>query len=108
MRDHSKSPDRLLRPGFLALIGTTIGIGLFFGSMQVSVTAFAVDRGTAVARRTALQRDQSGRACWPDSPTVQGVGGCPRAASSYWYSPALSISTVPLLIVDNPWAVGLR
>ncbi|WP_344209210.1 MFS transporter [Kribbella sancticallisti] len=37
---------RLLRPGFLALVGTTIGVGLFFGTMQVSVTAFAVGRGS--------------------------------------------------------------
>jgi MFS family permease len=41
------SSARLLHRGFLALVATSIGVGLFFGSMQVSVTAFAVDRGSA-------------------------------------------------------------
>jgi MFS family permease len=41
------SSERLLRKGFLAMVGTNVGVGLFFGSMQVSVTAFAVDRGSA-------------------------------------------------------------
>ena len=41
-----ESSSRLLHKRFLGLIGTNVGIGLFFGSMQVSVTAFAVARGT--------------------------------------------------------------
>jgi MFS family permease len=41
-----QSASRLLHKRFVGLIGTSIGIGLFFGSMQVSVTAFAVARGT--------------------------------------------------------------
>jgi MFS family permease len=41
-----QSASRLLNKPFLALSGTSVGIGLFFGSMQVSVTAFAVARGT--------------------------------------------------------------
>lgn len=43
---HHQSPKRLLHKRFVGLVGTNIGIGLFFGSMQVSVTAFAVSRGT--------------------------------------------------------------
>ncbi|MEV5960232.1 MFS transporter [Kribbella sp. NPDC051952] len=45
-RGQHKSSSRLLHKRFVGLIGTNIGIGLFFGSMQVSVTAFAVARGT--------------------------------------------------------------
>ncbi|TCC43100.1 MFS transporter [Kribbella sindirgiensis] len=41
-----ESPKRLLHKRFVGLVGTNIGVGLFFGSMQVSVTAFAVSRGT--------------------------------------------------------------
>ncbi|HET6985069.1 MAG TPA: MFS transporter [Kribbella sp.] len=45
-RGQHKSSSRLLHQRFVGLIGTNVGIGLFFGSMQVSVTAFAVSRGT--------------------------------------------------------------
>ena len=44
---HRQGSGRLMHAGFLALAGTSIGVGLFFGAMQVSVTAFAVGRGTA-------------------------------------------------------------
>jgi MFS family permease len=45
-REQRESARRLITKRFLALSGTSVGIGLFFGSMQVSVTAFAVGRGT--------------------------------------------------------------
>jgi hypothetical protein len=35
----------LLRPGFAVLVGMTLAIGGFFGAMQISVTAFAVEHG---------------------------------------------------------------
>ena len=44
-RGQHESASRLLHKRFVGLIGTNVGIGLFFGSMQVSVTAFAVARG---------------------------------------------------------------
>ncbi|HTU74548.1 MAG TPA: hypothetical protein VMG38_13620 [Trebonia sp.] len=37
----------LLRPGFAVLAGVNLAIGGFFGAMQISVTAFAVDSGAA-------------------------------------------------------------
>ncbi|MFC0626438.1 MFS transporter [Kribbella deserti] len=43
----AEQPARLMRPGFGALVGTSIGVGLYFGAMQVSVTAFAVGGGMA-------------------------------------------------------------
>lgn len=46
-RHRKKRQARLLRPEFLALVGASIGVGLFFGAMQVSVTAFAIDLGAA-------------------------------------------------------------
>ena len=39
----------LLRPGFAVLAGVTLAIGGFFGAMQISVTAFAVEHGAAGA-----------------------------------------------------------
>jgi hypothetical protein len=44
-RGQHESASRLLHKRFVGLIGTNVGVGLFFGSMQVSVTAFAVARG---------------------------------------------------------------
>jgi MFS family permease len=46
-RHRKAQAARLLRPEFLALVGATVGVGLFFGAMQVSVTAFAIDLGAA-------------------------------------------------------------
>ena len=37
----------LLRPGFAVLVGVNLAIGGFFGAMQISVTAFAIERGAA-------------------------------------------------------------
>jgi hypothetical protein len=39
----------LLRPGFVVLVGVNLAIGGFFGAMQISVTAFAVEHGAAGA-----------------------------------------------------------
>ncbi|MEV2268819.1 hypothetical protein [Nonomuraea africana] len=39
----------LLRPGFAVLVGVNLAIGVFFGAMQVSVAAFAVESGAAGA-----------------------------------------------------------
>ncbi|MDQ0791828.1 MFS transporter [Streptomyces sp. B1I3] len=37
----------LRRPGFVAQVGVNLTLGLYFGAMQVSVTAFAVEHGAA-------------------------------------------------------------
>lgn len=42
-----RSGRSLLRPGFAVLAGVNLAIGGFFGAMQVSVTAFAVEHGAA-------------------------------------------------------------
>jgi predicted MFS family arabinose efflux permease len=39
----------LLRPGFAILVGVNLAVGGFFGAMQISVTAFAVEHGAAAA-----------------------------------------------------------
>lgn len=39
----------LLRSGFAAQVGVNLTLGLYFGAMQVSVTAFAVEHGAADA-----------------------------------------------------------
>ncbi|TDD19902.1 MFS transporter [Kribbella turkmenica] len=105
-RDHTKRPDRLLRKAFLALVGTNIGIGIFFGSMQVSVTAYAVERGTPALAGPL----------YSVTSLVGLVAGFVYGARR-WRPPArsqfvlvlaaLTISTIPLLAVETPLAMGI-
>jgi len=46
---HHRGGSSLLRPGFAVLVGVNLAIGCFFGAMQLSVTAFAVEHGAASA-----------------------------------------------------------
>jgi hypothetical protein len=52
-RSGAAAPPRaggaLLRPGFVVLVGVNLAIGVFFGAMQISVTAFALEHGAAAA-----------------------------------------------------------
>lgn len=42
-----RAGSSLLRPGFAVLAGVNLAIGGFFGAMQISVTAFALEHGAA-------------------------------------------------------------
>lgn len=105
-RDRSASPDRLLHKGFLALVATNIGIGIFFGSMQVAVTAYAVDRGTPSLAGPL----------YSITSLVGLVAGFAYGARR-WRMPArnqfvvilvaLTIGTLPLLAVESPVAMGI-
>jgi MFS family permease len=104
--DQRQSSAGLLRKGFLALATTNIGIGLFFGSMQVSVTAFAVDRGTPSLAGPL----------YSITSLVSLFAGLAYGARRWRLLPAtqlvlvlafLCVSTLPLLVVDSPWAVGI-
>ncbi|TCO41564.1 MFS transporter [Kribbella antiqua] len=100
------SSKRLLYKGFLALAATNIGIGIFFGSMQVSVTAYAVGRGTP----------ELAGPLYGISSLVGLVAGFVYGARR-WRTAArtqfvlaltgLTLSTVPLLAVETPLAVGI-
>jgi MFS family permease len=103
---HHEGSARLLRRGFLALAGTNIGIGLFFGSMQVSVTAFAVERGSASLAGPL----------YSITSLVSLVAGIAYGARR-WRLPArtqfvvamavLFVTALPLPAVDTPLALGL-
>ncbi|MFI6673244.1 MFS transporter [Kribbella sp. NPDC050470] len=105
-RDHTKDPDRLLRKAFLALVATNIGIGIFFGSMQVAVTAYAVDRGTPSLAGPLYSIT-----------SLVGLAAGFAYGARRWRMPArsqfllamiaLSIGTIPLLVVETPFAVGI-
>jgi hypothetical protein len=95
----------LLRPGFAVLAGVSLAIGGFFGAMQISVTAFAVDRGAAgmAAALFAVSSCASVLAGW--------LYGLRR-----WRTPArvqlavvatgLAICCLPLLVAGSPLELG--
>jgi len=105
-KHQSKSSDRLLRKGFLALVATNIGIGLYFGSMQVSVTAYAVDRGTPglagpLYSITSLVSLFAGFAYGARRWRL------PARRQFVLVLAALSISTLPLLLVETPLPMAI-
>jgi hypothetical protein len=100
------SPKSLLHKRFAGLVGTNIGIGLFFGSMQVSVTAFAVSRGTPglagpLYSITSLVSLFAGLAYgarrWRTAPPTQFVV----------VLAGLALTCVPLIAVHTPLAAAI-
>jgi MFS family permease len=103
---HHESPKRLLHKRFAGLVGTNIGIGLFFGSMQVSVTAFATTRGTPglagpLYSITSLVGLFAGLAYgarrWRTAPETQFV----------IVLTGLALACLPLIVVNSPLQLAL-
>jgi MFS family permease len=97
---------RLLHKRFVGLAGTNVGVGLFFGSMQVSVTAFAVSQGTpglagplySITSLVSLFVGLAyGARRWRTAPETQFV------IAFVW----LAVSCVPLIVVHTPLAAAL-
>jgi Major Facilitator Superfamily len=95
----------LLRLGFAVLVGVNLAIGGFFGAMQISVTAFAVEHGTAgtaavlftVSSCAALLAGWLyGLRQWRTVPRVQLA----VAAAG------LAIACLPLLLARSPVELG--
>jgi hypothetical protein len=95
----------LLRPGFAVLAGVNLAIGGFFGAMQISVTAFAVEHGAAgtAAALFAVSSCASllagwlyGLRRWRIAPRVQ------LAAAAA----GLAIGCLPLLVAGSPVELG--
>ena len=103
-----RAPPRgrsLLRPGFAVLIGVNLTIGVFFGAMQISVTAFAVEHGVAGAAAalfavsgcaSLLAGWLYGLRRWRTAPRVQLA----VAAAG------LAASCLPLLVADSVFQLG--
>jgi Major Facilitator Superfamily len=97
----------LLRPGFAVLAGMNLAIGCFFGTMQISVTAFAVEHGAAGAAAALFT-----------------VSSCASLLSGWlyglrrWRAPArtqlavaaagLAACCLPLLAAGSPAELGLN
>jgi hypothetical protein len=102
---HHRLGRSLLRPGFAILVGVNLTIGVFFGAMQVSVTAFAIDHGVARAAAAlfALSSCASllagwlyGLRRWRTAPRVQLA----VAAAG------LAAGCLPLLVAGSPVELG--
>ncbi|MFK4082929.1 MFS transporter [Kribbella sp. NPDC020789] len=105
-RGQQVSSSLLLHKRFLALVAATAGIGLFFGSMQVSVTSYAVERGTPslagpLYSITSLVSLFAG--------VVYGARRWRMIAENQLVLvlAVLTLTSVPLLVVQAPWAVGV-
>jgi hypothetical protein len=95
----------LLGPGFAVLAGVSLAIGGFFGAMQVSVTAFAVEHGTA-GMAAALFTVSScasvlagwlyGLRRWRTAPRVQLAV----------VAAGLAVGCLPLLMAGSPLELG--
>ena len=104
--ERTRSGRSLLRPEFSAQVGVNLTLGLYFGAMQVSVTAFAVEHGAAdtAAPLYAVSNCASLLAGW-----LYGVRRW-RAAPHLQLALAaagLALSCPPLLVADTLPGLGL-
>jgi hypothetical protein len=103
--ERHRTDRSLLRPGFAVLVGVNLAIGGFFGAMQISVTAFAVEHGAA-GMAAALFTVSScasllagwlyGLRRWRIAPRVQLAV----------VSAGLAICCLPLLVAGSPVQLG--
>jgi len=102
---YQRAGRSLLRPGFAVLVGVNLAIGVFFGAMQISVTAFAIEHGVAAAAAplfavsgcaSLLAGWLYGLRRWRAAPRVQLA----VAAA------ALAAGCLPLLVVGSPAELG--
>jgi len=96
----------LLQPGFAVLVGVNLAIGGFFGAMQISVTAFAVEHGAAGTAAVLFTVSSCasllagwlyGLRRWRTAPRVQLT----MAAAG------LAVGCLPSLMAGTPFELGL-
>jgi hypothetical protein len=102
---HQRAGRSLLRPGFAVLVGVNLAIGVFFGAMQISVTAFAVEHRVAGAAAVLFMVSSCasvlagwlyGLRRWRTAPRVQLA----VAAAG------LAAGCLPLLVARSPVELG--
>ncbi|MFJ4810618.1 MFS transporter [Streptomyces longwoodensis] len=97
--------DALLGPAFLRQAGLGLALGVFFGATQVSVTAYAVGRGTpdAAAPLYLASNCTSILAGWAYGAGRHGGSPHRRQAAA---TACLTLACLPLTFLDAPLAVG--
>ncbi|MFC8130667.1 MFS transporter [Streptomyces sp. NPDC057302] len=104
--ERKRSGRSLLRPDFAAQVGVNLTLGLYFGAMQVSVTAFAMEHGTAdtAAPLYAVSNCASLLAGWLYG--LRRWRGSPHGQLAF-ASTGLALSCLPLLVADSLPGMGL-
>jgi hypothetical protein len=96
----------LLRPGFAVLVGVNLVIGVFFGAMQISVTAFSVEHKAAATAAVLFTVSSCaallagwlyGLRRWRTAPQVQLAVA----------TAGLAVGGLALLIVGSPVELGI-
>jgi hypothetical protein len=96
----------LLRPGFAVLVGVNLVIGVFFGAMQISVTAFAVEHKAAATAAVLFTVSSCaalvagwlyGLRRWRTAPQVQLAVA----------TAGLAVGCLALLVAGSPVEVGI-
>jgi hypothetical protein len=97
----------LLRPGFAILAGMNLAVGCFFGAMQISVTAFAVehDAASAAAALFTVSSCASLLAGWLYG--LRGWRTAPRIQLAV-VAAALAAGCLPLLVAGSPVQLGFE
>jgi MFS family permease len=101
----SRAGRSLLTTGFAVLVGVNLALGCFFGATQISVTAFAVEHGTADAAAwlfavsscaSVLAGSVYGLRRWRAAPRIQ------LTVAAAW----LAAGCLPLLVAGSPLELG--
>ncbi|MEU9440819.1 MFS transporter [Streptomyces sp. NPDC048304] len=103
--EHRHAGRALLQPAFLRQVALGLALGVFFGAMQVSVTAYAVGRGTpdAAAPLYAASNCTNLFGSWAYG--AWRHGGSPRRHQAA-AAACLTLASLPLTFLDAPLAVG--
>ncbi|WP_371664648.1 MFS transporter [Streptomyces sp. NBC_00280] len=95
----------LLRSAFLRQVALSLALGVFFGAMQVSVTAYAVGRGTpdAAALLYFAANCTNLVGGWAYGAWRHGGSSRRHQAAA---AACLTLASLPLIFLDAPLAVG--
>jgi hypothetical protein len=104
--ERHRTSRSLLRPGFAVLVGVNLAIGVFFGAMQISLTAFAVEHKAAAAAAVLFTVSSCaallagwlyGLRRWRTAPQVQLVMA----------TAGLAVGCLALLVAGSPVELGI-
>jgi hypothetical protein len=96
----------LLRSAFLRQAALGLALGVFFGAMQVSVTAYAVGRGTPDAAAPLYVASNCTNLVGGWAYGAWHHGGSPRRHQAA-ATACLALASLPLTLLDAPLAVGV-
>ncbi|MFD7708354.1 MFS transporter [Streptomyces sp. NPDC059785] len=95
----------LLRSAFLRQVALGLALGMFFGAMQVSVAAYAVQRGTPDAAALLYLASNCTNLVGGWAYGAWRHGGRPRRRQAV-AAACLALASLPLTFLDTPLAVG--